>query len=93
MLVESVRRATRRVAVALNAAFIIQIARAVLRRSAPERVGGSPGISCPNPRRGHDASPPYVKGRLSRELRGFVGELKEAELAPANLSLLEGVEL
>jgi hypothetical protein len=34
-----------------------------------------------------------VKGRLSRELRGFVGELKEAELAPANLSLLEGVEL
>jgi hypothetical protein len=39
-----------------------------------------------------DASPPYAKSKLARELREVLGELKQAELAPANLKLLEGIE-
>ena len=42
---------------------------------------------------GTDASPPYAKGKLARELREILVELSKAELSPANLSLLEGVEL
>jgi hypothetical protein len=42
---------------------------------------------------GMDASPAYAKGKLARELREALAELAKAELAPANLSLLEGVEL
>jgi hypothetical protein len=42
---------------------------------------------------GVDASPPYAKGRLAHELREILIELSKAELSPANLSLLEGVEL
>jgi hypothetical protein len=40
-----------------------------------------------------DASPPYAKGKLAHELREVLAELWNAELSPANLSLLEGVEL
>jgi hypothetical protein len=40
-----------------------------------------------------DASPPYAKGKLAHELREILEALAKAELAPANLSLLEGVEL
>jgi hypothetical protein len=40
-----------------------------------------------------DAAPEYAKGKLARELREVLAELAKAELSPANLSLLEGVEL
>jgi hypothetical protein len=42
---------------------------------------------------GMDASPGYAKGRLAHELREIIVELSKAELLPANLGLLEGVEL
>jgi hypothetical protein len=41
---------------------------------------------------GMDASPPYAKGKLARELREVLAVLAEAELSPANLSLLQGIE-
>ena len=40
-----------------------------------------------------DASPAYAKGKLARELREILAEPTKAELSPANLSLLEGVDL
>jgi hypothetical protein len=40
-----------------------------------------------------DASPAYAKGKLARGLREVLAELAKVELSPANLSLLEGVEL
>jgi hypothetical protein len=40
-----------------------------------------------------DASPPYAMGKLARELREVLTELVKAELAPANLELLAGVDL
>lgn len=42
---------------------------------------------------GMDASPPYAKGTLARELRGILGDLAEAEVTDANLGLLEGLKL
>jgi hypothetical protein len=39
-----------------------------------------------------DASPPYAKGKLARELREILEVLAKAELSPANLALLEGIE-
>jgi hypothetical protein len=39
-----------------------------------------------------DASPPYAKGKLARELRDVLTQLAQAEISPANLSLLKGVE-
>jgi hypothetical protein len=42
---------------------------------------------------GMDASSAYAKGKLAHELREILMELSKAELSPANLSLLEGVEL
>ena len=42
---------------------------------------------------GMDASPPYAKGALARELRGILGDLAAAEVNDANLSLLEGLKL
>jgi hypothetical protein len=42
---------------------------------------------------GMDASPADAKGKLARELREVLASLEKAELSPANLSLLEGVEL
>ena len=42
---------------------------------------------------GVDASPAYAKGKLARELGEVLAELAKAELSPANLSLLEGVDL
>ena len=35
----------------------------------------------------------YAKGKLARELREILADLSKAERSPANLSLLEGVEL
>lgn len=40
-----------------------------------------------------DASPAYAKGKLARELREILAELSKAELSPAKLSLLQGIEL
>jgi hypothetical protein len=40
-----------------------------------------------------DAAPGHAKGKIARELREILVELAKAELSPANLSLLEGVEL
>jgi hypothetical protein len=40
-----------------------------------------------------DAAPGYAKGKIARELREMLAELAKAELSPANLELLEGIEL
>jgi hypothetical protein len=40
-----------------------------------------------------DDPPSYAKSEIARELRGVLTELARAELSPANLSLLEGVDL
>jgi hypothetical protein len=40
-----------------------------------------------------DDSPSYAKSEIARELREVLTELAKAELSPANLSLLEGVDL
>jgi hypothetical protein len=42
---------------------------------------------------GMDASPAYAKGKIARELREVLAELAKAELAPVNLTLLEGIKL
>jgi hypothetical protein len=59
-----------------------------LRLSGSEEVLGALALA-----EGMDTSPPYAKGKLARELREILAELAKAELSPANLSLLEGVEL
>ena len=61
-----------------------------LRLSGSERVLGALALALAE---GMDASPAYAKGKLARELREVIVELSKAELSPANLSLLEGVEL
>jgi hypothetical protein len=61
-----------------------------LRLSGSERVLGALALALAE---GMDASPAYAKGKLARELREILARLEEAELAPANLGLLEGVEL
>jgi hypothetical protein len=40
-----------------------------------------------------DAATSYAKGKIARELREILAELAKAELSPANLELLQGVEL
>jgi hypothetical protein len=40
-----------------------------------------------------DDSPAYARGKLARELREIIADLSKAELSPANLGLLEGIEL
>ena len=61
-----------------------------LRLTGSERVLGALALALAE---GMDASPGYAKGRLAHELREILMELPKAELSPANLSLLEGVEL
>jgi hypothetical protein len=61
-----------------------------LRLSGSERVLGALALALAE---GMDASSAYAKGKLARELREILARLEEAELAPANLGLLEGVEL
>jgi hypothetical protein len=61
-----------------------------LRLSGSERVLGALAIALAE---GMDASPAYAKGKLARELREVLALLAQAELSPANLSLLEGIEL
>jgi hypothetical protein len=61
-----------------------------LRLTGSERVLGALALALAE---GMDASPSYAKGKLARELREVLAELAKAELSPANLSLLKGVEL
>jgi hypothetical protein len=61
-----------------------------LRLSGSERVLGALAIALAE---GMDASPAYAKGKLARELREVLAVLAQAELSPANLGLLEGIEL
>jgi hypothetical protein len=61
-----------------------------LRLHGSERVLGALALSLAE---GMDDSPAYARGKLARELREVLAELAKAELSPANLSLLEGVEL
>ena len=60
-----------------------------LRLDGSERVLGALAIALAE---GMDASPPYAKGKLARELREIMAVLRDAELSPANLGLLEGIE-
>ena len=60
-----------------------------LRLSGSERVLGALALALAE---GMDASPPYAKGKLARELREVLARLEQAELSPANLSLLRGIE-
>jgi len=61
-----------------------------LRLSGSERVLGALALALAE---AMDAAPGYAKGKLARELREVLAELAKAELSPANLSLLKGVEL
>jgi hypothetical protein len=61
-----------------------------LRLSGSERVLGALAIAVAE---STDSSPDYAKGKLARELREILTELAKAELAPVNLTLLEGVDL
>jgi hypothetical protein len=61
-----------------------------LRLSGSERVLGALALALAE---GMDASPAYAKGKLASELREVLAEIAKAELSPANLSLLRGVEL
>jgi hypothetical protein len=38
-------------------------------------------------------APLYAQAQFAHELRGILGELAEAEVSPANLSLLRGIDL
>jgi hypothetical protein len=58
--------------------------------SGSERVLGALAFALAE---GMDASPAYAKGKLARELPEVLAELAKAELAPANLELLAGVDL
>jgi hypothetical protein len=61
-----------------------------LRLTGSERVLGALALALAE---AMDAAPGYAKGKIARELREVLAELAKAELSPANLSLLEGVEL
>jgi hypothetical protein len=63
---------------------------AELRLSRSERVLGALALALAE---GMDASPPYAKGKLARELREVPSVLAQAEVSPANLALLQGVDL
>jgi hypothetical protein len=51
--------------------------------SRSERVLGALAIALAE---GMDASPPYAKGKLARELREVLVELRNAEVSGANLA-------
>jgi hypothetical protein len=61
-----------------------------LRLSGSEEVLGALALALAE---SMDAAPLYARGKLARELREILAELAKAELSPANLSLLEGLEL
>jgi hypothetical protein len=61
-----------------------------LRLTGSERVLGALALALAE---AMDAAPGYAKGKIARELREVMAELAKAELAPANLELLAGVDL
>ena len=63
---------------------------AALRHTGSERVLGALALALAE---GMDASSAYAKGKLARELREILADLSKAERSPANLSLLEGVDV
>ena len=63
---------------------------AALRHTGSERVLGAVALALAE---GMDASSAYAKGKLARELREILADLSKAERSPANLSLLEGVDV
>ena len=63
---------------------------AALRDIGSERVLGALALALAE---GMDASSAYAKGKLARELREILADLSKAERSPANLSLLEGVDV
>jgi hypothetical protein len=67
--------------------------RGLPRRSPRARLRAGSRSACVALAEGMDDSPAYAKGKLASELREILAELAKAELSPANLSLLEGVEL
>jgi hypothetical protein len=69
--------------------FAVTAFLADLRLSGSERVLGALALALAE---GMDSSPPYVKARLAKELREILTELAKAELSPANLALLAGIE-
>jgi hypothetical protein len=71
-------------------AFAVASFLANLRLSGSEAVLGSLALSLAE---AMEEAPLYARGKLARELREVIASLAEAELSPANLSLLQGVEL
>jgi hypothetical protein len=61
-----------------------------LRLTGSERVLGALAIELAG---AMDVTPGYAKGKIARKLREIIAELAKAELSPANLGLLEGIEL
>ena len=61
-----------------------------LRLTGSERVLGALALALAE---GMDASPAYAKGKLAHELREILMEALQGRFSPANLSLLEGIEL
>jgi hypothetical protein len=70
--------------------FAVTAFLADLRLSGSERVLGALAIALAE---AMDSAPGYAKGKLARELREVLALLAQAELSPANLGLLEGIEL
>lgn len=61
-----------------------------LRLTGSERVLGALAIALAE---GMENAPLYAQAKFAHELRSIVGELAEAEVRPANLSLLRGIDL
>jgi hypothetical protein len=61
-----------------------------LRLAGSQRVLGALSITLAE---GIEAAPLYAQSKIARELREILGELAEAEVSEANLSLLEGLKL
>jgi hypothetical protein len=61
-----------------------------LRLRGSERVLGALAIALAD---GMENAPLYAQAKFAHELRGILGDLVEAEVSPANLSLLRGMDL
>jgi hypothetical protein len=61
-----------------------------LRLTGSERVLGALALALAE---GMEAAPLYAQAKFAHELRGILGDLAEAEVSPANLSLLRGLDL
>ena len=59
-----------------------------LRLTGFERVLGALALA-----EGMENAPLYAQAKFAHELRGILGDLAEAEVSPANLSLLRGIDL